>query len=94
MAKCDRIGIEVAVKVINVNYDKGAELLKKCKTLEEYSVFIHRIRVKWTECGDRETAIKESVQECMESGVLTEFLSRNGGDIMSFVNIELRKCFL
>ena len=91
MGECDTISIEVVVKVININLDKGAELLKKCKTLQEYSRFIHMIRARWAECGDRETAITESVRICIEEGILTEFLKRNGGEIMSFVNIELTR---
>lgn len=50
--KCDTISVEVVVKVINVNYEKGAELLARCKTMQEYSLFMHMIRVKYAEAGD------------------------------------------
>lgn len=36
IAKCGKISLEARVKVINVNYDKGADILKRCKTLNEY----------------------------------------------------------
>ena len=35
IAKCDKISLEAVVKVINVNYEKGARILKKCQTLRE-----------------------------------------------------------
>lgn len=91
IGKCDKINLEVVVDVINVNYEKDTELLKKCRTLEEYSKFIHMIRINWLEKGNRETAIKESVEQCIKEGILTDFLKRNGGEIMSFVNIELTR---
>ena len=44
MAECDKIAIEVTVKFINVNYEKGAEILKGCKTMKGYSLLLHMIR--------------------------------------------------
>lgn len=46
IVKCDKISIEARIKVINVNYDKGAEILEKSRTLREYSIFIQKIRDK------------------------------------------------
>lgn len=90
IAKCGKISLEARVKVINVNYDKGADILKRCKTLNEYSMFIHMIREKQQEKG-LQKAVEESVRECMRKGILTEFLERNGGDIVSLVRIELTR---
>lgn len=59
--------------------------------LEEYSKFIHMICVNWNAIGDREAAITESVEQCIKAGILEDFLKRNGGEIMSFVNIELTR---
>lgn len=90
IAKCGKISLEARVKVINVNYDKGADILKRCKTLNEYSMFIHMIRERQQEKG-LQKAVEESVRECMRKGILTEFLERNGGDIVSLVRIELTR---
>lgn len=90
LAKCGKISLEAVVTMINVNYDKGANILKKCETLNEYSLFIYMIREKQKEMGLQE-AVEESVRECMRNGILTEFLERNGGDIMSLVRIELTR---
>ena len=76
--------------MINVNYDKGADILRRCETLNEYSLFIHMIREKQKGMKLQE-AVEESVRECMRDGILTEFLERNGGDIMSLVRIELTR---
>lgn len=38
-----------------------------------------------------EARIKETVRECLDEGILYEFLKKNGGDIMDFINIELTR---
>ena len=64
VTECDTIALEVVVKFINVTYEKGAQLLSKCRTMKEYSMLIYRIRVKYRECGDLKAAIEESIREC------------------------------
>ena len=64
VTECYTIALEVVVKFINVNYEKGAQLLSKCRTMKEYSMLIYRIRVKYRECGDLKAAIEESIREC------------------------------
>ena len=90
VVKCDKISIEARIKVINVNYDKGAEILEKSRTLREYSIFIQKIRDKKRDRSIKE-AVEETVRECLDEGILYEFLKKNGGDIMDFINIELTR---
>ena len=89
MAKCDKIPVEAVVKIINVNYEKGAQLLQKCKTMQEYSLFIQMVRERFKETGDRETAVRESIRECIRTDVLAEYLERQKGDIMSILEVNL-----
>lgn len=89
--KCDTLDLEVNVTVINVNYEKGAEILERCKTLREYSEFIHLIREKQSNGYDLKSAIEESIKECMENDVLREFLKGRGGDVVSFLFEELTR---
>ena len=90
LCKCDKISLEAKVEMININYHKGAKLLKKCGTLAEYSRFIDMIRSRQKEMNLNE-AVEESIRECMKEGILEEFLKRNGGDIMNFVRLELTR---
>lgn len=89
--KCGKISIEAVVKVYNVSYEKGAELLKHCKTMQEYSLFMHMIRVKLAEKRDLETAVSESVRECINNDVLKEYLMKHRGDIMSVLEVNLTR---
>ena len=64
--------------------------LKKSRTLREYSIFIQKIRNKKRNMSIEE-AVEETVSECLDEGILYEFLKKNGGDIMDFINIELTR---
>ena len=89
VGECDKISLDLMVKVINVNYDKGADILDKCKTLREYSMFIHKVRTVRDELGDLDVAIDASIRECISEGILAEFLKNNKGDVMSFLEVNL-----
>ena len=83
--ECGTISLEVVVKFINVNYEKGAELLTRCKTMQGYSVLIYKIREKQKAHGNLAAAIEESIRECESEGILADFLKEHGGEIMSFL---------
>ncbi|MBQ3612335.1 MAG: hypothetical protein IJA01_08720 [Firmicutes bacterium] len=87
--KCDTISVEAVVKVINVSYEKGAELLERCKTMQEFSLFMYMIRKKYDETGNLMTAVSESIYECINSDVLKEYLMEHRGDIMSVLEVNL-----
>lgn len=67
----DKIALEVVVEFINVNYEKWAELLKKCKSLNEYSQLIYKVRVRNEMIVDLTTAIEQCIKECSEEGILS-----------------------
>ena len=79
MAECDKIAIEVTVKFINVNYEKGAEILKGCKTMKGYSLLLHMIREECEATGELKTAIENCIRKCVEEGIIADFLKEHGG---------------
>ena len=79
------------VRVINVNYEKGAELLEKCRLLSDYSQLVHIAKMNYQRTHDLDTAVSEAVTECMEKDILRNFLKENGGEIMSFLYDMLTK---
>ena len=74
-----------------MNYEKGARLLEKCRLLREYSILIHKIRLRCEKGMELKDAISISVRECIKEGILAVFLKRNGGEIMSFLYQELSR---
>ena len=91
MAECDKIALEVAVKFINVNYEKGAEILKRCKAMEGYSLLLHMIREECEATGELKTAIENCIRKCVEEGIIADFLKEHGGEVMSFLFEKLTR---
>ncbi|MCQ4637010.1 hypothetical protein NE619_09730 [Anaerovorax odorimutans] len=81
--------VEFVVKVININPDKKHPILEKCPILKEYSIFIDRIRGKINAGVNRDVAVKEAIGECMEEGILQEFLNRHGREVYSMMLNEI-----
>lgn len=89
--KCDKLYLDLTVRVINVNYEKGAELLKRCRTLSEYSQLVYIAKQNYERTHDLDTAVTEAVRECVRKNILADFLKENGGDVMSFLYDMLTK---
>ena len=76
--------VELKVKVININSDKAHEVLDKCGILKEYSQFISTVR-KYSE---EESAIKKAIKECIEKGILADYLKRKGSEVENMLIAE------
>ncbi len=82
--------LELKIRVLNVNFEKHASILSRCKTLSEYSRFVHTVRKFKTEEGlELEAAIKKVMNICIEQGVLKEFLSKHGSEVRNMIFHEL-----
>lgn len=67
--------IEAVVKVINMGYNVGNEVLKKSDVLQEYASLINRIKENRKNGMDEKTAIRFAVREFVAKGsILAEFL--------------------
>ena len=73
-----------------MDYEKGAELLRRCRTLEEYSRFIHIIRENAKKL-ELQQVVEKSIDACMKEGMLKDFLKKNGGEIMGILCHELTR---
>lgn len=76
--------VELKVKVININSDKAHGILDKCGILKEYSQFISTVR-KYSE---EESAIKKAIKECIEKGILADYLKRKGSEVENMLIAE------
>ena len=78
--------LELVVKVININTSKGHELLEKCKVLREYSLFVDAVR-KYKKQGN-ESPIKKAITECIDNGILVDYLKRRGSEVVNMLTAE------
>lgn len=72
-------GLEVAVKMININLSSQHEVLEKCPVLKECSQFIEIIR-KYQNAKE-ESPYRKAIQECIKKGILKDYLMRRGSEV-------------
>ena len=78
--------LEITVKVVNINVDKGNPILKRCKILDQYSEFIEIVR-KSIDSGTADpftTAISQAVKE----GFLADYLARKSTEVENMLMTE------
>ena len=78
------INLELAVRVININPEKGHDILKKCKVLREYSQFVEITR-KYRE---DENQLQKAVKECIDNGILADYLLRKSSEVINMLMAE------
>jgi hypothetical protein len=79
---------ELVVKVIDVNYESGSEVLRKSPSLDGYTYLVSQIR-KYTDNGvSRDEAIKKAVEHCISKCILAEFLKENFKEVCGMLAWE------
>lgn len=80
------LGLEVAVKMININLSSQYEILEKCPVLKEYSQFIATIRK--CQNAKEEFPYRKAIQECIKNGILKNYLIRRGSEVENMLMAE------
>ncbi len=76
--------LELKVTVLNINEGKNRELLSKCRTLREYMQYVDCVRHYTAMPGVKlNEAVTRAVDECIEKGILAEFLRKNKAEAIS-----------
>ena len=86
ITKPEQVPLELGVKVFNINKNKGAEVLTRCKPLEEYSSFVEEVRIQ-TQL-DPENGFTNAVKICIEKGILKEYLQRKAREVINMLVAE------
>lgn len=74
--KKEEKSLEVTVRMINVNYGRSNELMKKCSRLEEYAIFVHQIRENLKKGMKLKRAVDGAIHYCIDNGVLEDYLKK------------------
>lgn len=74
--KQDKPELELTVTMYNINYGCNEEVMESCRTLKEYAMYVERVRMYAKQMTLVE-AVERSVNECIEEGILSDFLRKN-----------------
>ena len=78
--------LELKVKVLNINKNKEHAILQNCKPLAEYSTFVETVRRNIEK--DKEHGFEDAIKECIQNGILKEYLQRKAGEVINMLLAE------
>ena len=82
--------LQLTIKVYNINKDAGSELLEKCPTLKQYSLFVEKVReYSKNKQTLAERDMVEIMNNCIKGGILPDFLSKHGREAVGMMFREL-----
>ncbi|MCM1466780.1 MAG: hypothetical protein NC086_01430 [Alistipes sp.] len=79
--------LELKVRVININKGYNEEIKKACRVLREYSEFTDCVR-KNRENYETAEAVVRAVDECIQRGILKEFLEKQKAEVIETMLFE------
>jgi hypothetical protein len=84
-----RLGaLELEIPVYNINKGMNVELFKKSPMLRQYAEFIAKIRELIKLYDDYTQAVSEAANYCIANDILSNFLKKQGGKIVSILSME------
>ena len=72
--------LNLEVLVLNINAGYNLELMKHCRTLCEYMIYVDTVRTYAKEMSFP-GAVDRAISECISKGILADFLSRNQAEV-------------
>ena len=82
--------LELKVVTLNINEGSNKELLEHCQTLREYAAYVAQVR-KYAKSMELDAAVEKAVEECIQNGILKEFLQRNRTEVIAMSIFEYDK---
>lgn len=86
----DEPDLELKVTMLNINAGHNKELLENCHILGEYAQYVDRVR-KYATQMDLNHAVERAITECIQEGILAEFLQRNRAEVFKVSIFEYDK---
>ena len=84
--KITETNLELTVKIININQRNHHPILKNCKMMQEYSIFVETVK-KWKEM-DPQNGFQKAVEECISNNILCEYLKRKTKEVLNMLLAE------
>lgn len=77
----EHTSLELETQVFNINWGYNKELMSKCKSLHDYSVFVNLMR-NYHRSLPLENAIEKAINECIANDILADFLRQNRAEVL------------
>ena len=82
--------LELKVITLNINEGYNKELMEQCRILREYSLYVSLVR-KYAGDMELNAAVELAVNECIQRGILAEFLQKSKSEVIAMSIFEYDK---
>ena len=82
--------LELKVITLNINEGYNKELMEQCRILREYSLYVSLVR-EYARNMELNAAVKLAVNECIQRGILAEFLKKSKSEVIAMSIFEYDK---
>jgi predicted transposase YdaD len=87
--------LELSVRVVNINKGYNQQIVSNSSCLSGYVEFIAMVRTNQKSGNNLQDAITNAVADCIQQGILADFLKRHGSEVMNMLlqefNIDIAK---
>ncbi|MGI6008495.1 MAG: hypothetical protein ACOX8E_13560 [Ruminococcus sp.] len=77
----DHPALELEAVMLNINKGHNRKLMEACRSLRDYAEYTDRVR-RYAKEMELQKAVERAVAECIEEGILTEFLRKNRAEVI------------
>ena len=77
--------LECTATMLNINYGHNQELMKHCRRLEEYSIFVQCVREYIQSEPSVEDALGKAIDTCIHQDVLADFLKKHRAEVTNMI---------
>lgn len=88
--KTEEPELELKCKVYNINYGKNRAIMDECRWLDEYMMFVDKVREYHNSKDEEELEddINKAIDYCIENDILKEFLSERRGEVTKVMALD------
>ena len=77
--------LECITVMLNINYGHNRALLEKCRRLEEYAIFVDRVRRNLKAGKPLEEAIMQTIDDCIRDEILRDILIQQKAEVVQVI---------
>jgi predicted transposase/invertase (TIGR01784 family) len=85
LAGSNEIPLELVVHVYNINHGHNSEILKRSETLDNYSIFIDKIREYQKQEKSLEETFKSAINYCIRNNILKDYLEAHASEVLNML---------
>ena len=80
--------MELKVDIYNINYEKAPEIIARSKSLNDYSLFVHTVKMGVQSGRTFDEAVEDAVVYCIRNNIMKEFLELHGSEVSNMLLSE------